>query len=166
MWDYFANASTTELIAVSVFIGATLASIAVFFNKNIIGRVVRALISAGANDPESAKTLDELGMSRNFFVKRALSGGGALRKLVNEADDRVIALPDGSTYFERDKKLDVRTARFYISEEKRVRAEIRYAKKGSDVIILILSIVVYFGVAWGIVVLLPYMFDLFSKVVS
>jgi len=166
MWNFLTNATAIEYIAVSLFIGATLASIGMFINKNVIGSVARALIERGASDPGSALTLSELGLSRNFFVKNALKGNGALRKLVNEAEDRVIMLPDGSSYFERETKLDINSARFYIREESRIRAELRYSKKGNDVLMLILSIVVYFGVAWLITIVVPFMLDLFNQVIS
>jgi len=166
MWNFLTNASTLELIAVSVFIGATVASICVYINKNIIGKAVRALIAANACDTESAKTLSELGLAKNLLIRRALAGKGALRKLVNEVDDRIVMLPTGSSYFERDKSVDFSTARFYIKEENRIRAELRYSAKGSDLIMLIISIVIYFAIAWMIVLLIPYIYDLFIKAVN
>ena len=162
MWNFLTNASTLELVAVSVFLGATIASICVY----IIGKVVRVLIAAEAFDTDSAKSLSELGLGRNFLIRRVLAGAGALRKLVSEVDDRIIMLPTGGSYFERDKKVDFRTARFYIKEENRIRAEMRYSTKGSDLIMLIISILLYFAIAWMIVLLVPYIYDLFLKAVN
>jgi len=166
MWEFIAGASTIQVIAVAVFIGATLASIGVYFNKIVIGKAVRAIVAAGADSPESAKTLEDLGLSRSFFVRNALKSRSVLRKYVYEADDRIIALPDGSSYFERDGAIDLTSARFYISEENRVRAEVRYAGKGSDLFVLILSIVVYFGVAWAIVVVFPLLINFWNSFVT
>ena len=166
MWDYLNNASTLDFIAVSVFIAATASTVFVYLNKNIVGKVVRALVAAEANSPETALTLSELGLEKNFLVRSALKGKNGVRKLVNEVGDRIVMLPDGSSYFERDSKLDLSDARFYIREENRIRAELRYSTKGSDIFMLIISIIVYFGVAWLIVILVPVIFDLFSKVVN
>lgn len=166
MWDYLNNATTVDFIAVSVFIAATLSTVFVYLNKNVVGKVVRALIAREANSPESALTLSELGLHKNLLVRSALKGKNGLRKLVNEAGDRIVMLPDGSSYSERDKKLDLASARFYIREENRIRAELRYSTKGSDIFMLIISIIVYFGIAWLIVILVPAVFDLFSWVVN
>ena len=166
MWNYLNNVSTLELIAVSVFIAATASTVFTYINKNIIGKIVRALIAAGADSPESALTLAELGLKKNPFIRLALKGKNGLRKLVNEADDRIVNLPDGSSYYERDSKLDLSNARFYIREENRIRAELRYSTKGSDIFMLIISIIVYFGLAWLIIILVPMIFDLFSRVVN
>lgn len=166
MWDFLSNASTLDLVAVSLFIAATAATVFVYLNKNIVGKVVRALIAAEANSPENALTLSELGLQKNIFVRLALKGKNGVRKFVNEVDDRIIMLPDGSSYFERDSEVKLSSARFYIREENRIKAEFRYSAKGSDIFMLIISIIIYFGVSWLVVILVPAVFDMFSWVVN
>ncbi len=162
MWDFLSNASALEIVALSVFLGATIATIMMYINKSVIGTVVRELIKSEADSAENALTLSELKLSKNPFVRMALSGRGPLRKLVYEAEDTVNELPDGGHYISRQKMLDLKTARFYIPEYNRIRAELRYSAKGSDLVAVIISIILYIFLAYAIYAYLPLILD-FSK---
>lgn len=162
MWDFLSNASTLEIVALSVFLGATISTIMMYINKSVIGKVVRELIKQSANSAENALTLRQLRLSKNPFVRMALSGKSSLRKLVYEAEDAVNELPDGTHYTSRQKMLDLKTARFYISEDNRIRAELRYSAKGSDFVALLISIILYIFLAYAIYAYLPLIID-FSK---
>ncbi len=164
MFNFIFDMSTIELISFSVFIGASLASILLYINKTVLGSVVRALLRANANDIESAKTVAELGLSKNFLVCSALKKDGALRKLVSEVQDNVISLPDGSSYYKRDSKVDIKSARFFIREDNRIRAELRYSSKGSDIFMLIISILVFSVISFAMTMFIPYIMELFGDV--
>ena len=166
IWDFFSTASTVELIAVSAYIGASIASIAYYVNKSVIGKAVRTLIERDAHDIESALTLEELGLMKNVFIRSSLKGKSALRKVVSEAEDREVELPDGSTYIERDKEIDLATARFYIKDERREGAEIRYSAKGTDFIMLIVSLLLFLIVAYLLTLFVPFIINMFQNVIS
>ena len=166
MWDFLSSASTVELVAVSVFVGAVFATVMMYISRTLMGRAVRALINAGAIGSENAKTLQELGLSGDLLLQRELRKKGALRKLVSEADDTIVDLPDGSSYYTRENPLDLKTGRFYIREENRVRAELRYSSKGSDIFMLLISIILYLVVAYGVYMFIPFIIDFFGMVVN
>ena len=166
IWDFLSTASTVEFIAISVYIGATLATVMMYFNKAVIGKLVRKLLKAKAQDKDSAKSLKELGLDKNPFVASALMGKGALRKLVSEVEDERVTLPDGTSYFTREKPLKVSQGRYYISEESRIRAELRYTAKGSDLVMLIISLLLYLVIAYVVYLFVPFILDFFNQVVS
>ena len=63
-----------------------------FYNKNVLGGFVRNLDANGCLSPETAKTINELGVSRrNFFVRISLKHGYTLKNTVRQAVD--ILLP-------------------------------------------------------------------------
>ena len=166
MWDFLSSASTVELVAVSVFIGAVFATVMMYINRTLAGKAVRAIINTNAIGRENAKTLQELGLSNSVFVLRELKKKGVLRKLVSEADDEIVDLPDGSSYYTREKPLDLKQGRFYIREENRVRAELRYSSKGSDIFMLLISIILYLVIAYGVYMFIPFIIDFFDMVVN
>lgn len=152
-----------ELVIWCMFIGIMLASVFMFYQKKVIGAFVRALLKAEASDLSSAKSLTELGFARSYPVRSALRGGGALRKLVWESNDNYIENEKGVKYSARQTPMDVNTARFYISEENRIRAELRYSEKGSDIFMLIISALVFLMLAYLAVTFLPDLLDLLKN---
>lgn len=124
------------------------------YTRVSMGAFVRRLISEGALSPKDAKTLMELGYFRDPSIRRALARGSALRMVVRRVGD---GLPDPAPEGEEsreevpeqegaetedsienaprmqtnDEKIDFTTARFYIPEALRYRAETRFDPKGS-----------------------------------
>ncbi len=164
MLSFISELSPLQIAAFSIFIGASLASIMLYFNKTVIGSVVRALLKADAKDADSAKTLAEIGLKNNIFVAAALKKHGALRKLVSEVDDKTVYLPDGSSYYTRETPVKIESARFFIREEHRIRAELRYSAKGSDLFMLIISILVFLALSYAVTLFVPFIIDFFGDV--
>lgn len=131
------------------------------YTRVSMGAFVRRLISAGALSPEEAKTLLELGYFRDPSIRRALARGSALRMVVRRVGDGLPdpakddnegregdtdPEPEASLTADQStenvaenaprmqinaEKIDFTTARFYIPEALRHRAEIRFDPKGS-----------------------------------
>ena len=124
--------------------------------KRGIGGFVRKLLRNECHSPESAKTLSELGYFQNLAVRRALTKGVSLGKLV-VCKELQEATENGSSTDETSEsntvkagkktssEIDFSTMHFYIPEDLRYRAEIRFEKKGTSwmffVIILIGTII-------------------------
>lgn len=155
--------SSMELVIWCMFIGMVLATVYMFYEKKVIGAFVRALLSIQASDIASAKTLMELGFAKNYPVRSALRKGGALRKLVWETGDNYMENENGVKYSARQTPMDLNTARFFISEENRIRAELRYSEKGSDIFILIITILVFLMIAYLAVIFLPELLTLLEN---
>lgn len=124
------NLSQFENFGMSFPIGAflmifSLAMCVAFFIYNYKKRsaalILKQLIRHNATSGETAKTLKDLHLEKNFYLKSALSGGGQLSHLVKSAED---LKPTYEEYIlnskkrgYKEKKIDFDEAKFYISEE-------------------------------------------------
>ncbi len=136
-----------RLMVLGIFIGAIIACVVMAYNKQVLGNAVRKIIAEGATSKENAKTLSELGYEKNFFIRNAVRSGVSLRKVVKcveeeeyyaeqqreeeEYEQKRKNDPSLPKYKAQEYMVDVNTAHFYIPEEIRIRAEIRFEKKGS-----------------------------------
>ncbi len=144
-----------NLVIWAVYIGYLLASIFYYYQKKVIGGFVRALFAQNAHTPETALSLAELGYHKHPAIRRQLSQPGALRKMVWEVEDKYLTGEDGVLYSAREKALDINVARFYISEERRIQAELRYDNKGNDLLALIMGAALCFVLAVAAIIWLP-----------
>ena len=125
------------------------------YTRQSLGGFVRRLLSQDCLSPDRAKTLSELGYFRSTAIRRALAKGSALRLVVRRADGDVDGISEvpaepqepetaegecvqenevvsGAANRPTDSKIDFLTARFYVPEELKYRAEIRFRVKGSS----------------------------------
>jgi hypothetical protein len=123
--------ATVRNVLLGLVIGAILASAAACYTKAVHGKFVRELLKRECFTPETAITLRECGFFCNPSVRRDLFRGGALAKITRCTEQ-----------IEGDTTPDLLTARFYIPEEDKYRAEFRYTNKGATVSHLILTAVV------------------------
>ena len=63
-----------RVIVFGIFAGVLVASVYMVYVKSVIGPFVRKLLAEECLSEESAKTLEELGYTKNFFVRMALRG--------------------------------------------------------------------------------------------
>lgn len=139
-------------------------------------KIVKALSDHGASDRDSAQTLEELGLSKNRIAKSLLKTDSALRRTVlcaNETEfgPRKIS---GIRRFWREKILknplppatDFGVARFYIPEEKRVTAELRYSAEQHPVRSFILAAVGLTALAFFTVFVLPELLTMFDNLIT
>lgn len=153
--DLLSKATSLQIIVTSLLIGASIAALSLFYTKWMIGGFVRNLLSSGAGSPDTAHSLEELGYAKNRFVRYALRDGSVLRKMVWEIGDNYTTDASGFTYSARTRKMDINTARFYIDESNRIRAELRYNANGSDVITLLVGLLLFAVAAAVILILAP-----------
>ena len=128
--------STARNVIFALCIGIVLASVYAAYQRGVVGKPVRALLAAGALSPESAKTLADLSLDRNPFVGFELSHNRVLQGLIKTLEG------EGDT-------------RYYIPEELKYRAEVRFDAKGFGVFSLLLTAVVAAGLAFALIALLP-----------
>ncbi|MBQ8357604.1 MAG: hypothetical protein IJX39_07330 [Clostridia bacterium] len=148
-FDADARAMVRNII-IGFCIGILIAALYAFYQKSVPGAIVRSLLGAEALSPESAKTLAELGLERNPFIRFELKHNGMLRKVVFRA-------PSGA---EEEQNADTdapdpQADRFYIPEELKYRAELRFEKKGNGVPGLVLTAVLTLALSVLLIRLLP-----------
>ncbi len=141
MADFFAydGQNTLAFVLTAFFVGIMLACLGMLYQIKLPGRMVRALLKAGADSPEKAVTAGQAGFHREWILRFMMSANGALAKYVG-------VLPQ--THIRRGKKLRPRyaDARYYLYPQTRDRAAVRYQTRQATVPALIAAIVV-FGLA-------------------
>lgn len=149
---------TLQQIVLGLFAGIVIAAGIACYDKNRLGAFVRKVVKEQCLWPDKAKTLYELGFSRNSGVKASLRSPNQLGKIVRcvekEAYDKQVE-EDRAAYIAEhgnDKdfyrpmyRIDFNNDHFYIPDEEHYRAEVRYEEKGSGwrafILVLIASII-------------------------
>ena len=141
-----ATAATVTSFVIALCLGIIVAALYNYYIHRVPGAAIRALLHAEALSPESAKTAAELGLSHSPLALWELTRGNSLARLTRLANDP------------QDEKADRRSpdARFYIPEELKYRAEIRFDKKGNGTFGLVFTCLLAVGVAALILALLPW----------
>ncbi len=164
------------------FIGTIIACIVMTYNKQSVGKIVRAISKKGANSRENAKTLEELGFKGSYTVRNAVQRNLTLRRFVKcvEEEDYIARLTeekaiDAASEAPKQKKkkeeeelpkyyIDAEHDRFYIPEELMIRAEIRYEKKGSGKITTAISIILLIAGLVAVLVFLPQILEMINVI--
>ena len=101
-------------------IGCAIATLTVYYNNRFLGKLVRALIDIEATSPESAMSIDELGVKMTPFLSRALRPESAYSEIVLKTDD----------------------GRYYIAPDRVSLAKAKFRSKDATVIFLAISLVI------------------------
>ena len=156
---YFENLNTGKSSLVSLggiifglFVGIMVASFAMVINKRVYGEFVRKLLYEECLSPESSKTLYELGYMRKYSIRNAVGHGTKLRCVIKcrEEEEYYASLAEQRAEYEarraEDKslprfrevpyKVNPNTDHFYIPEEKKYTAEMRFEDKGTNWLVL------------------------------
>ncbi len=178
------TANTVQTIIFAVAIGFIIAAFMAVYTRTVLGNFVRALLKSEAKDAESAKDLSSLGFFRSAAIRRELDRGVTLRKVVKcvqeeelraakeptdgEGESEVKATPvGGKTLLEEPRfRPDFTTARYYIPEDLRYRAEIRFEKKGSGWGLMVGTVLISILIAGLICFLLPDIIQLADNLIS
>ena len=132
--------TTMTLLIWILYAGLLIGSILATFDKYYCAGFVRALRDTGADAAEKAVSLDKMEMRGKWYLKGALKPGKALRKMV------AVAGEEGRS---------VRETGFYLPEEKRAPAQLRYENGKTPIRTLILAAVLLTVVAIAAQFVLP-----------
>ena len=141
-YDHFSvteqTANMINKIIPALIWGIIIASLAAFYCRRIVGDFVRTLVKKEAIDADAAVTLLDTGAFRSTVVRRELCRGAFLRKVVFCREEQNFLNEKGkdATY-----KIDFTKDHFYIPADLKDRAEIRFDKKGSGWLSVVLTIV-------------------------
>lgn len=182
IYNNFSFENSTMSLAVIIwglYAGMIIGGILSVYNKRYLGGVVRALLRDECLSPQHAKTLKELGLSSKWGLGRALQDGKVLRRCVAVANAdacRVPAAPrkkwisslrrffTGSP--EGKPKLDMDEARLYVLEEKKYHAQVRYTKKGTSPIFIVVGGIVFFVIAILATIFIPELLTMTDNMIS
>ena len=164
---------------VALCLGIILAAILGVYEKRGLGEFVRKLIYEECYTPESAKTLSELGFTKNTAVRAALRAGSLSKVVVctqEQAYDAEIeqkkaayeqnATKDSPPFKSVRYKINYETDTFYIPKEASYAADVRYDKKGSGIGTILIAVGIALLLAVFVIFILPDMMRLLDNFVG
>lgn len=174
-----------HVIVFGIFIGVMLAAVYSIYTKKILGAFVRKLLAEGATAPEEAKTLDELGYSKNPAIIWGLKGY-TLGRVVNsiEKDEFIKSTNEARLTYEANRKeaaklgkrlpsfpepkftKKVSECRYYIAEKNKYTAEMRFNDNGSGYGTFFFVLLIAFICVIIVYALLPQMLTLVDTVLA
>lgn len=135
-----------RVIIFGIFIGVFVASLYMVYVKNIVGAFVRKLLAEKCLSEDRARSLAELGFERNPFVKLALRGSLLASTVVHVEGGAEKSGEDGEVIAEAAETAVA--TRYYIKEEKKYAAEMRFHARGSGwptlLFVLLISVICIF----------------------
>ena len=130
---------TLNIIIWGIYAGLVIACAAAVRKRNLASAIVSRLLDAGADSPDTAVTLAEAGIGRGRIKSalRSLKSGTVLSRYVICADRDRFTSPLTGARAKLAKLFSLPTetekltpdARFFIPEENRITAEVRFKKK-------------------------------------
>ena len=135
-----------ELVIWCTYIGCVIAAIMSLYYKRFLGAFIRAILDNEAFTPEDAMTLKELGFHNNSFIKYQLRGRGVFSGLVFTDKDEVTIVGKSALPVYHNR-IDFSKARFYIPYELRIKAELKFDKKGTHVMGVVVTVILFFILA-------------------
>ncbi|MBE6686756.1 MAG: hypothetical protein E7591_05935 [Ruminococcaceae bacterium] len=143
--------STLVKVIWAFYIGIIIASVVMWYNQKIIGRAVKVLMKRSIFSPDKALTVKDAGID-SFFIRSALKKQySALRRVIYCTVDKP-----------RLNKNDFIGAKFYIPEEQKYRAEVKYHGKNTSFVMILITAVVMFFVALLCIEYIPKLLDMFN----
>jgi hypothetical protein len=160
---------TLSVIVWVVFFGVVFGAFYAYYQRRLLGNILRAFISCGAQDEKSAKTLREIGYASKIkysFASFALRKGAGLRKHIYAVyEEKPVSKKHSDQLFAKAPKPE-NEQKYYVPEEKRIVAEVRYDGKGTNLKTLVISIAALLAAAILIVSFLPWIIEKYNSVFS
>ena len=156
------SGSGLRSIIFGILIGFFVACCMTVFDRRVLGDFVRHVLANDCLSKEKAMTLEELGYLRNTIIRSSLKNGVSLRRVIKcvEEEDfrREIALRreaflaenaenKGARFKEPKFRVDPSTMHFYIPEELKYVADVKFEKKGANFVTLLLATLLFFALA-------------------
>lgn len=153
---------TVYLVILGLGIGLMVGVIVSYFTRINSHRAVKALLFEGCLSPDDAKTVGELNSRRKKQIMQIIKNGKHLSRVIicaniDEMPKKTIGKiwKNKKSVPEEKTVLDFKTARFYIPEEKRIHAEVRYSNEGMSPLSLVITLILIAGVSVAALYLVP-----------
>ena len=160
-----------RMLVLGLFIGAVIACVVQAYHKQVLGGAVRRLIERGCLSADTALSARELGYEKSPLIRSALVRSSALRSTVRCVEEERFYKEQREAKEAYDKKRaqekklprfkeqvyvgDAMEDHYYIPEELRIRAEIRFEKKGSGWGSTVISVIILLAVFIAVLLVLP-----------
>ena len=171
-----------RFIIIGITAGFCIAAILTLIDKKHLGGLVRHMLSEDCVGRDNAKTLKELGYDKNPAVRGSLKSGTVLKKWVRCVEEDIhteeIAKkraeyelkskddPKAPKFKEVEFKRNPDTHHFYIDEEKKYSAAVKFDSKGTNVVSVIMVMVISIIICAFLCYVVPDMLTLFDNFAS
>ena len=166
---------TVGTVVFGIYIGAIIACIVMFYNRQVVGSAVRRMLNDKIHSREKAITLSELGYKKNFLIRSMFRDSNSLRRVVKCVEEEDFYAEQNRSRIEYDKKreqgeklpkfheeiyrVDIDNDHFYIPDELELTATTKFQKKGSTWLSMIISIIILTVAFFAILLFLPWFLD-------
>ncbi|MGN1408614.1 MAG: hypothetical protein ACI4XJ_00395 [Eubacteriales bacterium] len=173
-FDLDVNSSSMLIIIIGISVGLLIGIAFSLVCRVVSGKVIKALKNAEAVDEDSARTIAELGLSKVCFIKTMLKPDSALYRAVGCVGGFTGESAGGLRKFWHEKfirddnpvKFDFGTAKFYLPEEKRISAELRFTEEKHPVRSFVLSAVLITAVCIFAIYAVPELLTMFDNLLT
>ena len=172
-----------QWVVIAIFVGIAIAAVAAVIEKRVHGAFVQKLIDDGCLSAESAKTLPELDFADKLLIRYSVAKSVNLRRVVRcreeekfDADNLEVALRYGEmrkenpklpkTFKPRSFKVRPDEHHFYIPEELKYTAEIKFDRKGTSLKNTVVSLALIVVALVVVILFLPSVLNLVDGVVG
>ena len=167
---------TVRNIIVGLFIGVVVASISIIHTKRVLGAFVRKLLADEIFTEEKAVRLAETGYVTNFGIRNALRKGNTLRCVVRcrEEEEHKRKTEEARAEYEKKRAedpslpefkpttyiVDADADHFFIPEEKKHQADMRFDKRGTNWLVFVGVIIVSIILFCALMLVIPEILEL------
>ena len=122
-----------RFVVIGIFLGLAAGSFVAVFNKQVLGGLVRTLLSEECLSPEAGKSLPELNCADKLLLRRAVGRSVSLRRVVRcrEEEEFMVAQKDLPPKKQSAFRVNPDTHHFYIPEDLKYTADIKFEAKGT-----------------------------------
>ena len=165
----FGGLFSPQTLIIGIFLGLAAACFAVVFTKKINGVLVHKLLAENCTSPEAAKSLPELDLADKLLLRFGVKRGAELRSVVRcKEEEEFISgrqTDEGKADGAKRKKkysavsfpVDPDAHHFYIPEENRDAATVKFRQKGISWGAAVLYSVIILAVLCVMIAILPFM---------
>ena len=179
----FGGLFSVQTLVIGLFLGLAAAGFIAVFNKQINGMFVERLLREGCISPESAKSLPELDLADKLMLRYGVSRGVDLRRVVKcreEVEYDAESAEKAEKYAEMRKenprlpknftpkpfKVDPDVHHFYIPEDMKYMAEVKFDRKGNSWWSALIYAVVILVALVALIVFLPNILNLVDEFIG
>lgn len=177
------SGSMIRNIIVGLLCGFFLACCMTVFDRRVLGDFVRRVLYCECFSKETAMTLAELGYLKNSIIRGSLRGNVSLRRVVKCVEEEEFRARAEAEYAALVKaceeagkkppkrtfptfKVDPTVMHFYIPEDLKYVADVKFEKKGANWVTLLVSFVLFLVLASLAAFLLPDLLQLIDNMMA
>ena len=171
-FDFDVNNGALDVLLWSIYAGIVIGVLASLIYRVSTHSFVSAIIKAGALDEQNAVTLDSLDFRGKWYIKRQLRAGNSFSRLFVCTNADTFPKKQRSAFgrfFLGNEDISVipfETAKFYLPEERRIAAELRFTEEKAPVRTFVLCAAILAVVIAAATVFVPELLQMLDNLMT